>query len=481
LNREIINILFNFLPEISLALTIIILNVTSGLKTKSGTGYFIFIAGITGSVISAIAQAYYFPQSLFSGVIAADHFAYGARVIITSAMLFVAIALCDKESLNDLSLVLISAIGALLSVSSSDIFVLFISLEVMIIPLYLLIYYSIRPAIKYFITSGVFMAAMLYGFTLLYGISGTGNMTEIAKFLSFNPYNNLVLIIAVILVTSGLSFISLSAPFNLSFPMLTEKIRIPHLAQFAVINITAILFVMLRFFTTIFHDYNTFINDPAYYNIINSVNWQLMLAVISGISVVAGNFIILWQYNLRKIFSYIIIAQAGYILMGIVSAKPDGINASIYNIMIAVINSLGLLYTIHLINQKYSVTEITGLKGSGRNDKFLFLSFIFFLISLAGFPLSGGFTGKIMLYISLGSTGYFWLIASGILSSAVFLYFIFRLSISLFSGYNVKNSAKTETKQVLILLFLIITDILSGFYIEPFLNWVKYISITIGN
>jgi NADH-quinone oxidoreductase subunit N len=271
LNQEIINILFNFLPEISLAVTVIILNISRGIDTKVGRpAYYIFVFGILLSSVFSIMQAYYAPQSLFSGAITADHFSYGGRVIVSSAMLFIALAFYNRDSENEFTLVLVSLTGALLSISSGDIFVLFISLQVMIIPLYLLIHYEIKPAIKYFIFSSLFMAVMIYGLSLIYGIAGTGSYIEVAKFLSFNPYNTLIIIIAVILVTSGFAFMILVAPYNLSFPLLAEKIRLPHLAQFAIINVVTVLFAMTRFFITVFHDSNAFITDATQYNLITA-------------------------------------------------------------------------------------------------------------------------------------------------------------------------------------------------------------------
>lgn len=475
MNQEIINILFNFLPELSLAVSVIILNISKGIGTKNNRySYYIFVLGISFAALFSLMQAYYAPQLLFSGTISADHFSYGGRVLVSFAMLVIALAFYNKDMSDELSLALVSVIGSLLSISSSNLFVLFIALQVMVIPLYLIIHYNIKPAIKYFIFSSLFMAAMLYGLSLVYGITGYGNYIEAAKFLSFNPHNILVMIIAVILVTSGFAFLILAAPYNLNFPFLAEKIKLSHLAQFAVINLITVILVMGRFFITVFHDSNTFITESDHYNLITGINWQLMLAIISAVSIIAGNFIILWQYNLKKIAAYIIISQGGYILIGIISGSPDGISAMIFNLIVFTINSLGLLYCIKLISLRYNVSDIGELKSLGKNDKLLFLSFIIFLISSAGFPLSAGFTGKILLYISLGSTSYFWLIAVGILSSAVFLYFIFRLSITIFSDKNSKKSTKIETLSLILLLILLIPNILLGFYFEPVLKWVKY-------
>ena len=227
-----------------------------------------FVLGILFSVVFSLLQAYYAPQLFFMGTISADHFAYGGRVLVSSAMLVIALAFYDKDISNEFSLVLVSIIGALLSVCSSNLFVLFISLQVMVIPLYLIIHYEIKPAIKDFIFSSLFMAVMLYGVSLIYGITGTGNYIEAAKFLSINPYNILAMIIAVILVTSGFSFLTLMAPYNLSFPLLAGKIKLHNLAQFAIINVITVILVMGRFFITLFHDSNTFITNTNQYNLI---------------------------------------------------------------------------------------------------------------------------------------------------------------------------------------------------------------------
>jgi NADH-quinone oxidoreductase subunit N len=166
--------------------------------------------------------------------------------------------------------------------------------------------------------------------------------------------------------------------------------------------------------------------------------------------------------------------------MGIISGSPAGITAMNFALIVFMLNSLGLLFCIDQISKKYNINDIDGLKGLGKNDKLLFLSFFFFLLSSAGFPLSAGFTGKILLYLSLGSTSYFMLIAIGILSSAVFLYFIFKLTLAIFSGKNVQKTAKTETLSFIILLILLIPNILLGFYFEPVLNWARYCTNLIG-
>lgn len=482
MNQETINILFNFLPEITLSLTVLILNlIRSRAKKELPAAYFIFSGGIILSALFSYMQAYYAPQQLFGGIFLADHYSYGARVILSSVMTISALSFFDKKSQPlEFTLILVSNIGALLAVSSSNIFMMFISLQVMVIPLYLLVYYELKPAIRYFVFSSMFIAVMLYGITMLYGLTGTGEYSLISKYLSFNPFNTLVLILSVILITAGLSFISILAPFNISFPVIGSKLKTAHFVQFALINVIAVLFVIGRFIFTALEDQNTFIASAEQLTFLSGVNWKLLLSVISVCSILAGNLVILWQYDLKKIAAYIIISQAGYLLIGLISGSTAGLVAFISGTVIFAVNSLGIIFCINLIITKYNVTDTAGLRSLGRKDKLLFLSFVFFLISSAGFPLTSGFNSKLIFYSLPGLDNYLWLIASGIISTVVFLYFIFRLSTAIFTGKSAQIPLKIGTLPHAMLLILLFSAIFFGIFVSPLLNWANYCSILFG-
>lgn len=482
MNQETINILFNFLPEITLALTLIILNLLNGSEKKENPFlYFVFSGGVILSALFSYLQAYFAPQPLLGGVFSADHYSYSARVILSSVMTISALILYNTRSHQlEFALVTVSFIGAMLAVSASNIFMMFVSLQAMVIPLYLLIYYELKPAIKYFIFSSMFMAVMLYGITLLYGLTGTGEYYSISKFLSFNTVNTLILIFSVILIITGLSFTALLAPFNLSFPLLSRSLKVGHLTQFSLISITAVLFVTGRFIFTALKDHNTFISSAEQISFIGGVNWKLLLAVISVCSIIAGNLVILWQYDLKKIAVYIIISQAGYLLFGLISGSAAGLAAFISGTVVFAINSLGIILCINLIITGYSVNETAGLRSLGRNNKPLFLSFIFFLASSAGFPLTAGFNSKLILYSLPNLENFFWLIAAGIISSVVLLYFIFRLSVVVFTGQNSQISQKIGTTPLIILLTLLFSVILFGIFVSPLLSWANYCSSLFG-
>ncbi|MBE2228369.1 MAG: hypothetical protein IAE93_13525 [Ignavibacteria bacterium] len=487
MNQETVNILFNFLPEITLSLAVIILNVLSSANISSGKqltekiAYYVFSGGVIAAAISSYAQAYFAPQHLFSGAFSADHFSYGARVILTTSMVVIALVFYrGKSNKGDLNLASVSFIGALLSVSASNIFVLFVSMQVMVIPLLLIFRYELKSAIKYYIFNGVFAAIMLYGATLIYGVSGSGDYSAIAKFISGNPFNIQIFLVGFIMVLAGIFYNALLAPLNLNFAAFSNSVKKEHLLQFILINLLASLFAAARFIFTILHDSGTFQTGSEGLIFIQGINWQLMLVIIAAFSILAGNFIILWQYDLKKIVTFISISSAGYLLLGLISASHEGIAAFIFNAVLFALNTLGLTICLKLFKEKYEITQKDDLKGKGRSDKFLFSAFIFFLLSSAGFPLTGGFTGKLMLYFTLTNTPYLWLTSVGVLSSAVFLFVIYRFIALIFRGEVPENKQNTETISLIILLILLFTAILQGFYLSPLLNWAKYCSNLLG-
>lgn len=488
MNQETVNILFNFLPEITISLAVIILNILSSANIPNGkiiTGkisYYLFSASVLAAAFFSCIQAYFAPQFLFSGAFSADHFSYGARVIMTLSMsAAVLIFFSTKSSINDLSLAGVSLTGALLSVSVSNIFLLFITIQVMTIPMLLAIRYELKPAIKYYIFNAIFAALMLYGATLLYGTAGTGDYSKIAKFISANPYNAIVFLIGFIMYLSGILYNSLLAPFNLNFALFSNLIKKEHLVQFIIIAVLASLFAAARFIYTVLHDSSTFLTGNEGLVFLPGINWQLMLSLIAAFSILAGNFIILWQYDLKKIVTYITISASGYLLLGLISATHEGFGAFLFNAILFAVNTLGLTICLKLLKDKYNIILVKDLKSRGKTDKLLFSVFIFFMLSSAGFPLTGGFTGKLMLYFSLSNTPYLWLTLIGILSSSVFLFVIFRFIMLIFRGEIPENKQNTETISLGILLILLFTAILQGIYFSPILNWANYCSNLLGN
>ncbi|MCC6865724.1 MAG: hypothetical protein IT280_06140 [Ignavibacteria bacterium] len=481
MNTETFNILFNFLPEITLAVIIIILNIVNSANSRNTLAYYIYAGGIIAAVIFTLMQAYYAQQILFSGAFTADSFGYAGRLIVICLMAYNAIALCSKNSERFyFSFSLLSALGVMLAIQASNIFVFFTAIMVVMIPLYLIHLKNLKTSIKYYIVSSVLTAVLLYGATLLYGLSASGDYLHISGYISLNPFNTLVLLMAVLMIILPLAFYANLAPVNLIYPLLAEEQNEGTVFHFTIVNTVAVLFIIARFIFTVLHDSNIFIQSAGELSFIQNINWKLLLAVISACSMVFGSFVLLWQYDLKKIFTYITISQAGYLLMGLIAGSRDGLSMFVFGVIVFAINSAALLYIIKLIKIHFNTYTITELKTFGSSNKFLFVTFIYFLVSSAGFPLTAGFNSKLLLYSLSGLSGFIWLIIVGIVSQTVFLYFIFRQTIYFFSAPKNVNKLKLSDLNHTVLLILLISAIFISVVIYPFTNWANYCSKIFG-
>ncbi|MCI0449379.1 MAG: hypothetical protein L0Y79_06280 [Chlorobi bacterium] len=487
MEQEIINNLWNFLPEITLAFAIIILSFLPLLLKKSSKlilSFFLLFLVLT--LVFALLQIYIPQQFLFNGTFVIDRFAsYGKiLIIITTIIISVFLIINNKLQINGPPLLLIPsiALGSMLAVAASNLIALFISFELINISLYLLIYSKRKISIKYLITGLAVSGLMLYGITILYGLSGSMDYNIISKFLSENKYNYSTLIISVLLISSGLAYKILIFPFNIIYPSIAEK---SESAATSVISIPAVIAgfsVITRFFLTIFNDTGSFSSSETAYRLIFTTKWDLFLAVLSAASIIIGNFVILWQTNLKRITAFTIISSCGYLLMGLISASPEGTAYLLAGLVIYSINSLGLIFCVELIESKFKITDIRSIKGIGLHSKILFIPFTIFIISSVGIVLTSGFIMKLLLFSSVISTPYYWLMIFGVLSQLVSMYFFFKLIVTLFqrkiSGESI--AVRLETGNKIILLLLTIPSILLGLYFSPLLDFARYCSMIFG-
>lgn len=486
MNPETLNILFYFLPELSLAATLIILNIINSSSGKKQFSNYIFTGGALLALVFSVSLAYYAPQQLFAGSFTADHFSYSGKLLISILLLFSAAALKNKDTENNFhSPALLQALGAMLTVSASNIFILCAAIAVSASPLLLTYGSKTKTALKYYILSSVFFAMLLYGGTLLFGLAGTGDYNLISAYISFNPFNHLSLLIAVLMIITGLLFTALSAPVNLNFAKISGGFKHNILLNFTAINILSALYAIVRFIYTVLHDKNTFITNRAELIFQPDINWKLLIAVVSVCSVIAGNLAVLWQYDLKKIFTFLAISNSGLLLTGLLTGTNEGISSFTAGSVIFTINAAGLMFVIYLLFKYHGAADTSALKGLGKQDKLVSLSLIYFLLSSAGFPLTAGFNLRILLYSQEGLNNYTWLIISGILSQTILLYFIYRLTIIVFSSQkspvkpgNITKipeiSHKTGTTDKIILLFLLFWGIFASIFIGPIINWAKY-------
>jgi len=469
------------LPEITLAITIITITALSGFLKSKSVIFYMLLSGLLLSIASNSVGVYSQSRIMFNGVLIHDNFSVVLKFLIIFSVIVMSLFFFRKSKHHEeYLLLLIFTLGNCLSVSSSDLIMLFISLEMSNIAIYILFSSEKKPALKYFIYGITSSLVILYGISILYGLTGSTGIYEISKFLSFNTYNSLTLLISILLITAGLGFKLLVFPFNFIFPEMSEKFPIANISLPAIPSLITGIAVITRLLFTIFHDVNSFETANNSFVVIDEIKWELLIAIISAASIVTGNLVVLWQYHLRKIFAFIILSQSGYLLMAIAAGTIEGLTALMLNLIIFTFNMLGVLFCLKPIMEKYKISVLNDLKGLGRNEPVLCIALSVFLLASIGFPLTWGFPGKIYVYSSVISQGYQWLVFISIISSAAYLYFIFRLIHTMFSSSKHKKTIKIETLYKIILLIFLIPVILLGIYFSPFYDLANYSSKIFG-
>ncbi len=441
------------------------------------------MACLTIALTFAVFRIYSEPRVFFSGLLAVDPFASYCKALVIFSALFITVGLKNKpgENINTI-LILLMSLGAVCGISSAGLVMMFASMEVTAISAYILLASSGKISYKYFTYSAVCSGLMLYGISLLYGMAGTADYSAISSFLSANTFNELTLTISIILITAGLGFKMLLFPFNFIMPQLAENISAGKLGLITVIPVITGIAVIARLLLTVFHETGSFISDESTYLLISSVKWQALILIISLSSVVTGSLIILWQKNLKRIFSFVLIAQSGYLLIPLSSPSPQSTETILVNLFSFTINSLGLLLCINILTEKLKPAhpnnlELDDLKSLGKKSPFVFACLLIFLASAAGFPFTSGFIGRLYIYTLFG-TGFFgdyqWAAAIAVLSSMGFLYFIFKSALLIFSGSKSLKSFKLGTIHKFMLLLCVLPNLFFGFYPAPVINLSKY-------
>lgn len=327
-------------------------------------------------------------------------------------------------------IIIVSTLGACLIAASADLIMVFLALETLTIPLYVLASFrrddgkSVESGMKYFLFGSFASAILLYGLSLLYGFTGQTNLYAIAEYLGTEGFatNAIPVLVALTLIVVGFGFKISAAPFHFWTPDVYEGAPTPVTAFLSVASKAASFALLVRFFLAVF---------PAGLLVggqeIQSF-WVNLAAVIAVISMTVGNLIALGQRNLKRLLAYSSIAQAGYTLIGVAALGAAGAqelaiaSVSFYMFMYTFTNLLAFIVLV-LFGEATGSEEIKDLGGLSRRNPWLALFMTIALLSLAGIPPGAGFFGKFFLFQAAVEAGLVWLAIVGVLNSIVALYY----------------------------------------------------------
>jgi NADH-quinone oxidoreductase subunit N len=377
-------------------------------------------------------------------------------------------------------LILVATAGTMFLVASQDLLVIFISLELLSLSLYTLAAFNKRSlqsweaAIKYYLFGGMSAAFLLFGFSLLYGLSNSTSLTHIAGAIH-GPSLNPLLIIAIVTTTIGLGFKVAAVPFHFWAPDVYQEAPAPSAAFIASASKVASFFIFFQIMALGFAGSE---GSAALFHVVRG--WVPVIALTATLSMLLGNLVAIRQTSLRRLLAYSAIAHAGYMLLGIVAHTQQGLAALLYYVITYALATLGAFAVIAVVEDQRGTDQLAHFDGLGRQAPVLSLGLAVFILSLAGIPPLAGFFGKFYLFATvLASTprpvDLLWLVALAIAMSIVSLYYYLRV---LKRVYVAPPSAdtppiKSPALSQLLVILLAAAVLLFGCAPQLLLQWIQ--------
>lgn len=396
----------------------------------------LFGLGISGGFLVYLWKARWGAAAYpgFEGRLTVDSFALMLQIIILAATALVVLISAkyleiEASHLGEYyALLLFAAVGMMFMAGGTDLIVLFIALELMALCEYVLTGFlrgsrrSNEAAMKFFLLGAFSSGLLLYGMSLLYGISGSTKLGLIAMSLETRPAGDPISWVAMITLLAGLFFKIAAVPFHQWTPdayegaptSITAFISVaPKVASFAIL--VRLLLAGIR---------------PLH------AEWQLLTVGVAIATMTLGNLAAITQTNIKRFFGYSTISHVGYLLLGLIAAadgNSEGLTAVVIYLLVYAFMNLGAFGIIILMRRKDMVgDEIDDLSGLMSRAPGYAVLMLIFLLSLAGIPPTAGFIGKYYIFLSLIQTGHYYLALLGVAYAVVALYYYFRIVVVMF-------------------------------------------------
>jgi NADH-quinone oxidoreductase subunit N len=441
MNLQILADLHKFYPE--LILTVAFLCVVIGeIAFSHIRKYLTFTLAALGLGLAFVASLPLFGSTagtLFYGVVAVDPMGafFKCFLILTSFMVLLATPGSRELSQRNLgefyALLLGTTLAMILLASSVDLLMLYLSLEMVSLGSYVMVGYlkndrkSNEASLKYLLFGTVATGCMLYGITLLYGLTGTTQIAVIRKVLAgsmVSDGNSAILLIATAMILAGFGFKTAAVPFHFWCPDVYTGAPTPVTAFLSVGPKAAGFAILIRFFFTGFSRSSA---NGEYWTQFSSINWQLLLLIISIITMTLGNIAALRQDNMKRMLAYSSIAHAGYIFMGAVVLTSQGLQAILIYLITYLFMNLGAFLVVIEIYNRTGSFDLKDYSGLYRRSPFLTIAMTIFLLSLMGIPPFAGFFGKLYVFGAAVNRNLAWFAVVGALNSVIAVYYYARV------------------------------------------------------
>jgi NADH-quinone oxidoreductase subunit N len=374
--------------------------------------------------------------NILDGILIANPLTHMVQIALLVLAIFTLLISVDSTFTEHVGefvlLILVATAGMMFLVGSQDLLVIFISLELLSLSLYILAAFNKRSAqsweaaLKYFLFGGMSAAFLLFGFSLLYGLSNSTSLPRIAAAIH-GPSLNPLLVIAIVTTAIGLGFKVAAAPFHFWAPDVYQGAPAPSAAFIASGSKVASFFIFFQIMAI------GFAGAEGTATLTHFVRgWVPVLALIAALSMLLGNLVAIRQTSLRRLLAYSAIAHAGYILLAMVAHTQQSLAALLYYVITYALTTLGAFGVVAVVEEQRGSDQLSNFDGLGRQAPVLSFCLAIFILSLAGIPPLAGFFGKFYLFVTVleatpGSMGLLWLVVLAIAMSAVSLYYYLRV------------------------------------------------------
>jgi NADH-quinone oxidoreductase subunit N len=353
----------------------------------------------------------------------------GALLVLTALTLWVSAEETFTRHVGEYhALVLLAATGMLFLAGSENLLMIFVSLELISLSLYILTAFNKRDAqsaeagLKYFLFGGMSAAFTLFGLSLVYGVSGETNLREIAAALRGEGMDPL-LAVGLVMTVMGLGFKVAAVPFHLWAPDVYQGAPLPSAALIASGSKVASFFILAKVMEFGFAGAE---GSGVWGGFVTG--WMPLLAVVATLSMVLGNLAALTQTSVRRLLAYSAVAHAGYMLLGVIAGEERGIASLMYYSVTYGLATIGAFAVVGVVQGRTGSDAMGAFAGLGRRSPVLAGCLLVFLLSLAGIPPLAGFFGKFYLFAAVagsesGGLGLIWLVVVAVGMSAVSLYY----------------------------------------------------------
>jgi NADH-quinone oxidoreductase subunit N len=415
-------------------------------------------------LLNLIAGFFYnLPGSLFNGMYFSNDLIFLQKNILNLGMYLVSLIaypwLKDHKHLLEFYILILSTLlGMFFMISSGNLLIFYLGLELSTIPLAALANFDLEKrksseaAFKMIISSAFSSALMLFGISLLYGVTGTLFFSEIAPLIHGGPME----IFVFILILGGFSFKMSVVPFHLWTADVYEGAPVAVTAYLSVISKSAILFIFMTVMFTVFRNL-----EPQ---------WYFMIFILSVLTILIGNLFAIRQNNMKRFLAFSSIAQVGFVLLGLSGVSKIGMASVIYFLLIYLFSNLAAFGVVALVSATTGKENVDDFKGFYKTNPFLSWVLAIALFSLAGVPPTAGFFGKFFLIMSGAERGnYVWIIFAA-LNMTISFYYYLRVVKAIFMDQNenpiqkISVPALPKLAMVICLLGIISTGFLSWIY-----------------